>query len=162
MGKFNVGDTVRVKENKDDPYLHQREGEPEVITDIKVGGNDPFPILTSNSAFNESELELVESATKKTLTEITKAVRAMNEAKEFKSVGLSPADPVGNPLHYTSGKIEVWDFIVDQGFNYLRGNIVKYIARAGKKDKNTELQDLEKALAYLQREIKRVKSDNPS
>jgi hypothetical protein len=35
--------------------------------------------------------------------------------------------------------------------NFNRGNIVKYLARAGKKD--NELDDLRKALNYLLREI---------
>lgn len=32
-------------------------------------------------------------------------------------------------------------------------NVVKYVARAGKKDEKTELEDLKKALFYLQRRI---------
>ena len=65
-------------------------------------------------------------------------------------------DKVNNPSHYTSGKIEVIDFIEDQKFNYHRGNAIKYICRAGKKDKSKEVEDLEKAIWYLQREIKRL------
>jgi hypothetical protein len=68
-------------------------------------------------------------------------------------------DPVNHPGHYTTGKIEVWDFIVDKNLNFLRGNVVKYVVRAGEKDPKTELQDLEKARAYIDREIKRVKHD---
>ena len=36
-------------------------------------------------------------------------------------------DKVNHPSHYTSGKIEVIDFIEDQNFNYHRGNAIKYI-----------------------------------
>ena len=43
-------------------------------------------------------------------------------------------DPVNHPGHYTSGKIEVIDFLEDQGFPYHLGNAVKYISRAGKKE----------------------------
>lgn len=43
--------------------------------------------------------------------------------------------------------IEAWDL----GFHL--GNTVKYISRAGKKDTDKELQDLKKALWYLQRQI---------
>ena len=43
-------------------------------------------------------------------------------------------DPVNHPSHYTSGKIEVIDFLEDQGFPFHLANAVKYIARAGKKD----------------------------
>lgn len=65
-------------------------------------------------------------------------------------------NPVYHPKHYNTGKIEVIDFIEDQKFNYYRGNAVKYISRAGKKDKETEIQDLEKAVFYLEREIGRL------
>lgn len=68
-------------------------------------------------------------------------------------------DAVHNPAHYTTGKIEVWDFIVDQNLNFLTGNVVKYICRAGRKDPQKHLEDLNKAKAYLEREIKRI-SDN--
>lgn len=55
-------------------------------------------------------------------------------------------DKVNHPSHYTSGKIEVIDFIEDQKLDYHRGNAIKYICRAGKKDKSKEIEDLEKAI----------------
>jgi len=66
-------------------------------------------------------------------------------------------DPVNHPSHYTDGKIEVIDFIDDKRLNFCRGNAVKYIARAGKKDPTKEVQDLEKAVWYLQHEIAKLK-----
>ena len=45
--------------------------------------------------------------------------------------------------------LEAWK--LDKDF-YL-GNVIKYIARAGKKNKSTEKEDLQKALVYLQRRI---------
>ena len=45
-------------------------------------------------------------------------------------------DPVNHPAHYTTGKIEVIDYIEDQKLPYHLGNAVKYISRAGKKDKD--------------------------
>lgn len=72
-----------------------------------------------------------------------------NSSKEF--------DEVNRPKHYCDGKIEVIDFIEDKRLNFCRGNAVKYIARAGKKNKSTEIQDLEKAVWYLQHEIKTLK-----
>ncbi len=66
-------------------------------------------------------------------------------------------DIVNRPAHYTDGKIEVIDFIEDKGLNFHRGNAVKYIARAGKKDPAKEVEDLEKARWYINREIERLK-----
>ena len=51
-----------------------------------------------------------------------------------------------SPQHYQQGNIQVLDFITDQKFTYLEGNIVKYICRY--KTKNG-LEDLEKAEYYL-------------
>lgn len=69
-------------------------------------------------------------------------------------------DVVNHPSHYTDGKIEVIDFIEDKGLNFHRGNAVKYIARAGKKDPEKEIEDLKKAKWYLEREIERLKRGN--
>ena len=71
-------------------------------------------------------------------------------------------DNVNHPSHYTDGKIEVIDFIEDKGLNFHRGNAVKYIARAGKKDPAKEVEDLRKAVWYLNREIKRLTGENPN
>ena len=62
-------------------------------------------------------------------------------------------DPVNHPAHYTAGKIEVIDFLEDQKFPYHLGNAVKYICRAGKKDPNKTIEDLSKAVWYLNRYI---------
>jgi hypothetical protein len=49
-------------------------------------------------------------------------------------------------LHYENGK----------GY-FNRGNIIKYVCRAGKKD--NELKDLEKAADYLKREIEYIRNE---
>lgn len=67
-------------------------------------------------------------------------------------------DTVNHPSHYTDGKIEVIQFIEDKNFNYHRGNAIKYISRAGKKSTSNEIEDLEKAIWYLRREIKRLRN----
>lgn len=64
-------------------------------------------------------------------------------------------DPVNHPSHYTSYKgLEVIQLTEQMNFN--KGNAVKYISRAGLKDPDTEVQDLEKAKWYIQREIDRI------
>jgi len=68
-------------------------------------------------------------------------------------------DVINHPSHYTDGKIEVWDYIRDKNLNYFLGNAIKYISRAGKKDKNKYKEDLQKAIAYLQKEIESCDSN---
>lgn len=69
---------------------------------------------------------------------------------------MNNTDNVNHPSHYTDGNIEVIDFIEDKNFNYHRGNVIKYVSRAGKKDPGKELEDLKKARWYLDREIQRL------
>jgi hypothetical protein len=65
---------------------------------------------------------------------------------------MAQVDMRATQLHYENNKgYDVIDFIKDYGLNFNRGNVIKYLARSGKKD--NELQDLRKALDYLQREI---------
>ena len=67
---------------------------------------------------------------------------------------------VHSPSHYTRGGIETIDFIEAKGLNFHLGNVVKYVSRAGFKQ-DALIQDLEKALWYLNREIKRIKTQEP-
>ena len=65
-------------------------------------------------------------------------------------------DNIFSPKHYTHGKYEVIDVIEDWDLNFRLANAIKYIARH--KHKGKPLEDLEKALWYLQREVDRWKS----
>ena len=65
-------------------------------------------------------------------------------------------DIIKKPAHYNFGKYEVIAVIEDWGVGYHLGNVVKYVARAP--HKGEELQDLKKALWYLQRHIKNMES----
>ena len=65
-------------------------------------------------------------------------------------------DPVNHPSHYTSFPVEVIE--LTEHLNFCRGNAVKYLCRAGLKNADTEVEDLEKSLWYIQREIERVKN----
>lgn len=61
---------------------------------------------------------------------------------------------IDHPSHYNRGKIEVIDFIEDQGLSFHLGNVIKYITRAG--SKGDKLEDLKKARWYLDRYINEV------
>lgn len=64
-------------------------------------------------------------------------------------------DNVNKPKHYNSFPgVEVIQ--ITEHLNFCRGNCVKYVARAGLKNKDTEVEDLKKALWYLKRELKRL------
>lgn len=73
-------------------------------------------------------------------------------------------DMINHPNHYGGENnlyevikvCEAWGLDKDA---YLF-NVVKYIARAGKKNTNTEIEDLSKAVFYLERRIKLLKENN--
>lgn len=68
---------------------------------------------------------------------------------------------VNHPNHYQFGDNNVYESIkVIEAWNlgFCLGNAVKYISRAGKKDPNKEIEDLKKAMFYLDREIKKLEN----
>lgn len=67
-------------------------------------------------------------------------------------------DMVNHPPHYTVNGIEVIDVIENYKLNYRLGNVVKYVLRSDLK--GNRLQDLKKALWYLQREIQQSEKQN--
>jgi hypothetical protein len=77
-------------------------------------------------------------------------VFAIDEDKPKKELVNHPKHYGGKDNPYEAIKvIEAWDL------GFCLGNTVKYISRAGKKDET--IQELEKALWYLKREIKNLK-----
>jgi hypothetical protein len=61
-------------------------------------------------------------------------------------------------VHYEGdGKKDVIDICKDYDLNFNRGNIVKYVIRAGRKQ--DEIRDLEKAKDYIQRELDHLRSN---
>jgi hypothetical protein len=68
-------------------------------------------------------------------------------------------DPVSHPAHYTFGRFEVIDVLEDWKLGFHLGNAVKYIARAGRKDPQKTIEDLEKARWYLDRHIELLKKE---
>lgn len=68
-------------------------------------------------------------------------------------------DKVNHPAYY-GGKDNPYEAIkvIDAWhLDFCLGNAVKYISRAGKKDPQTEIQDLEKAMWYIQHRIDQLK-----
>lgn len=65
-----------------------------------------------------------------------------------------------NPDYYNkrwSNGAKVID--IAENLTFCCGNAVKYVARAGLKNAETEIEDLEKAIWYLEREIARLKQE---
>ena len=84
--------------------------------------------------------------------------------KEVPTKDTTINDAVSHPSHYTDGRIEVIDFIQDKKLDFARGNVVKYISRAGKKggSKEKELEDLKKAKQYCEFAIRDLEENGGS
>lgn len=69
--------------------------------------------------------------------------------------GTPPMD-VFNPDHYKKHPSGVECIQITEHMSFCVGNAVKYIWRAGLKENNSSIQDLKKAIWYLQREIDKL------
>lgn len=69
-------------------------------------------------------------------------------------------EAVNHPKHYggADNTYEAIKVIEAWNLDFCLGNTIKYIARAGKKDRGKLLEDLEKAAWYLNRKIESVKT----
>lgn len=65
-------------------------------------------------------------------------------------------DMVENPPHYARLNPQPIQVAVDWGLSYLPGTALKYLARAGFKEGVSAVQDYQKAISYLRREIARI------
>lgn len=74
-------------------------------------------------------------------------------------------DIVNEPEHYARWKIEPITYIMRNGFEFWRGNLIKYSSRAGYKmyegmdDVQSEITDLEKVIRYAQMRINQLNGE---
>ena len=77
----------------------------------------------------------------------------MDEVKE--NLNTAWKEAVNHPSHYCEGRqYEPIDVIRDWELGFSLGNAVKYISRAGRKNKDKTIEDLKKAIFYINDEIK--------
>lgn len=83
------------------------------------------------------------------------------EEKE-KRIGLNKIDMVNHPPHYTQHPSGVECIEITRHYCFSIGNAIKYLWRAGLKkddslkDKQKEIEDLEKAIFYIKDRIKQI------
>jgi len=77
----------------------------------------------------------------------------------------SPSDPVVRPAHYTQFLIEPITFIMRNGLSFWKGNIIKYVCRAGAKlypgqfEPQNEITDLRKVIRYSEMRINQLEGE---
>lgn len=65
----------------------------------------------------------------------------------------APDDPVNRPKHYRQHPSGLEVIQITEHMNFCLGNAIKYIMRAD--HKHNAIEDLQKSVWYIQREIKR-------
>lgn len=83
------------------------------------------------------------------------------EAEALEAVGDKKEgnNQISHPPHYCFGEYEPKDVIYDWKLNFNCGCVIKYLARAGRKEGNSKLQDLLKAKQYIEFEIEEVENE---
>lgn len=61
------------------------------------------------------------------------------------------------PTYYRSGSYDVFDIANRYDLDMPLGTAIKYIVRAGRKDKSKHVEDLEKAIQCIKRELELIK-----
>tara|TARA_B110000285_G_C15137569_1_gene628191 strand:- start:4113 stop:4550 length:438 start_codon:yes stop_codon:yes gene_type:complete len=95
------------------------------------------------------------------LVSLDQEIEQSTSTEEVSFVG----EAATNPSHYNSvpSHLQHWDVVHQMGWDYYLGCATKYIWRAGKKksaamdDATKEIQDLEKAVVYLNKKIEILK-----
>ena len=101
-----------------------------------------------------------ESLTGNPTENITKNPTASHVSSQATSQATSHAashDPINHPDYYCDGGIETLDYIMAKKLDFLLGQVVKYVSRAGKKNPAKEIEDLKKARFYLDWKINLLK-----
>ena len=93
--------------------------------------------------------------------------RLIREQEDFKGMVMAEhtADIVNEPEHYARWNIEPITYIMRNGFEFWRGNLIKYSSRAGykmysgKTQVESEIIDLEKVIRYANMRINQLNGE---
>ena len=93
--------------------------------------------------------------------------RLIREQEDFKGMVVAEhtADIVNEPEHYARWNIEPITYIMRNGFEFWRGNLIKYSSRAGykmysgKTQVESEIIDLEKVIRYANMRINQLNGE---
>lgn len=89
----------------------------------------------------------------KKIKEMQQMIESLSLKKNQKEAN---QDEVNHPKHYISDPSGIECIQITRHRNFNIGNAIKYLWRAGLKDGNSDIQDLQKAVWYIQDEIERL------
>ena len=128
------------------------------VIEVNYYDEETYQVLINGRliALSKGWLEPVEAAPHDNINEVSTDGNIIFPLLQ-ESVLQSVSDAVNNPSHYQFGKYEPVKVIQDWDLSFCLGNVVKYIARAGRKDSSKLIEDLEKAKRYLELELDDMK-----
>lgn len=151
-------DGLKVGQKYTDPNGFTYEYDPEMGSWVYLGESDEAETVQIATAKISDFVPLYMS--EQTVEQKEETVKKAPKGIFGKDFKVDKEDMVNHPSHYTSGRFEVIDYIIQEyGWDFLPQNVIKYISRAGlKSDPNMtkdekKLEDLQKALWYLDKYI---------
>lgn len=123
---------------------------------MSIDTQNPYANVDDRDYFSAQSKTWAKQTAEETFEDVANAI-----VEENSFVGVAAT----NPSHYNSvpSHLQHWDVVHQMGWDYYLGCATKYIWRAGKKksaamdDKTKEIQDLEKAVVYLNKKIEILK-----
>ena len=156
---FKKGDWIKIIDKEITPFLNVHPREKFEVLEI---GRFNVKIYVNSSKdyvwVNNKCVEKVKNENEK-LEENPHEKLTKEFEEQIEKVGKMFCNPI-KPSHYQAGEFDVIAFCFKHNLDFASGNVVKYVTRAGKKDKNKELEDLYKGLEYLERKIEWVKAND--
>lgn len=152
--KYEVGDRVSLRCGK--PFSN---GEYVATLDYHGRGKLTWYLKETDTWVHEDSLMLVGNADRPSRSDVEL------EKLGVKPVPVEAADIIVKPSHYAKWKIEPITFIMRNGFEFWRGNIVKYASRAGSKiydgmdEVGSEITDLKKVIRYAEMRINQLQGE---
>lgn len=157
----------KYKTNKSEAIrkLHDLGHDPKEIHTMTNYSKPLINVVLRNYKAKKKKLKIVKAVTevKQALDKIESKPKKLIVRPEHKDAAmklLAATDLVNSPPHYKTGGIDYWDFAEAKGLteNAYLFNAGKYIVRCGKKEGTDPIQDLEKAIKFIQRDIDRRKN----
>jgi hypothetical protein len=150
MMKYKVGDRVNVRK---DINLQKTYGSYLTCNDsmVKKAGL----VVTIKECDNDLRRYKIDADDWNWCDEMFEGLAEMQSAELKEGLGDENTDN-GNtirPGYYQSTMGDIFDIANAYGLDFPLGNAVKYICRAGKKDKSKEIEDLRKAIKCIKRAI---------
>lgn len=89
--------------------------------------------------------------------EVSDVVNSILNVSDLDNLELKEKEFIDHPEHYHPGTYEAINVIDAWKLDFYLGNAIKYISRAGLKNQDKKIEDLQKAIWYISKFIEKEK-----